>query len=277
MRLKLRTHGTMKRHLLAVLTGIALLAAQAPALAGNLIEDIVQRGKIRVGMSSFTPWAMRSKEGGFIGFEIDVAQKVADDMGVELELVPTSWDGIIPALIAEKFDVIIGGMSITPQRNLKVNFSIPYANSGMDFVANKDTAPGHSEFEDFNRPDYVVSIRRGTSALEIVRRHMPKAQIRQFDDERTALQEAINGNAHGFATSAPVPAFAAVDHPDKLYLPFDRHLDTSSEGFGLRKGDADALNFFNNWIMVQRQKGWLQERHDYWFRGKDWADRVDEG
>lgn len=267
----------MKRSLLSFLACAALFAAPAPALAESLVEEIVQRGKIKVGMSSFTPWAMRNKEGGFIGFEIDVARRLADDMGVDLELVPTSWDGIIPALLAEKFDVIIGGMSITPQRNLKVNFSIPYANSGMDFVANRDIAPGHSEFEDFNRPDYVISIRRGTSALEIVRQHMPKAQVRQFDDERTALQETINGNAHGFATSAPVPAFAVVDHPDKLYLPFDRHLDTSSEGFGLRKGDPDAINFFNNWILVQTQKGWLRQRHDYWFRSKDWADMVDGG
>ena len=79
---------------------------------------------------------MRDKEGKLIGFEIDVATKVAADMGVDVEFVPTAWSGIIPALIAKKFDVIIGGMSITPQRNLTVNFTQPYAHSGQQMAAN---------------------------------------------------------------------------------------------------------------------------------------------
>ena len=108
-----------------------LAAAVAPASAEGLLETIQQRGKLMVGMSTFVPWAMRDKEGNLIGFEIDVATKLAEDMGVEIEFVPTAWSGIIPALLAEKFDVIIGGMSITPQRNLTVNFTAPYANSGQ--------------------------------------------------------------------------------------------------------------------------------------------------
>jgi len=266
----------MKKLFAAALAVLTVLAAHTSSFAQDLVEDIVREGKLKVGMSSFTPWVMRAKDGSFIGFEVDVARKLAEDMGVELEIVPTAWDGIIPALLSRKFDVIIGGMSITPQRNLKINFTVPYANSGMDFVANKEVAGGHSDFADFDRDDYVIAIRRGTSALEVVREHMPKAQIRQFDDERTALQETLNGNAQGFATSAPVPAFSVYDHPDKLYLPFEAKLDSNSEGFGLRKGDADALNFFNNWITVQHQKGWLAARHNYWFGGKEWQDLVEE-
>lgn len=60
-------------------------------------------------MATFVPWAMRSKEGALVGFEIDVATKVAADMGVEIEFVPTAWSGIIPALLADNFDIIIGG------------------------------------------------------------------------------------------------------------------------------------------------------------------------
>ena len=106
---------------------------------------------MKVGMSTFVPWAMRDKDGNLIGFEIDVATKVAEDMGVKVEFVPTAWSGIIPALIAKKFDLIIGGMSITPQRNLTVNFTVPYAHSGQQMAAS--TAAGrrfHKPSEDFN-------------------------------------------------------------------------------------------------------------------------------
>ncbi|RPJ70748.1 MAG: amino acid ABC transporter substrate-binding protein, partial [Desulfobacteraceae bacterium] len=91
----------------------------------STIEQVIRRGVLRVGMSTFVPWAMTDKTGKLIGFEIDVATRLAKDLGVRIEFVPTKWAGIIPALLTGKFDVIIGGMGILPQRNLKVNFSIP--------------------------------------------------------------------------------------------------------------------------------------------------------
>ena len=102
----------------------------------SVIETIKTRGVIKIGLSLFKPWSMRDLEGELVGFELDVGRKLAEDMGVEVEFVPTSWDGIIPALVSGKFDVIISGMSITPQRNLTVNFSDPYAYSGMTILAN---------------------------------------------------------------------------------------------------------------------------------------------
>ena len=108
---------------MALVAVFGVVATSLPAVADDLIADIQKRGTLKVGMSTFVPWAMRDKQGGLIGFEIDVATKLAADMGVEVEFVPTAWSGIIPSLLAKKFDVIIGGMSITAQRNLTVNFT----------------------------------------------------------------------------------------------------------------------------------------------------------
>ena len=68
------------------------------------IEKIIRSGKMRVGMSTFVPWAMQDKKGEWIGFEIDVAKKLAEDMGVKIEFVPTKWEGLIPSLLTGKFD-----------------------------------------------------------------------------------------------------------------------------------------------------------------------------
>jgi polar amino acid transport system substrate-binding protein len=108
----------------------------------STIEKILKRGYIKVGMSTFVPWAMQDKNGNLIGFEIDVAKRLAEDMGVKVEFVPTKWSGIIPALLTGKYDVIIGGMGITPERNKKVNFTIPYDYSGMSIVAHKKRLKG---------------------------------------------------------------------------------------------------------------------------------------
>ena len=83
---------------------------------------------------------MRDKNGELIGFEIDVAKQLAEDMGVGVDFVPTAWDGIIPALLAGKFDAIISGMSITSNRNLTVNFTHPYASTGYILMASSARA-----------------------------------------------------------------------------------------------------------------------------------------
>jgi polar amino acid transport system substrate-binding protein len=278
----------MRNRLLALLTTVALaLVMLLPPLAnaqklnqelaaGSVLEVIKKRGAIKVGLSTFIPWAMRGKNGQLIGYEIDVATRLAEDMGVKAEFVPTAWDGIIPALLTGKFDIIIGGMSITPERNLTVNFTMPYANSGTHMVAHKELAAGFSTLEDFNKPEVVLTARRGATPATAAKRLLPKAMLRQFDEDALALQEVLNGKAHAFITSTPTPAFEALKHPGTLFLPIAEPFVQGAEGFALRKGDPDALNFFNNWVMLRQQDGWLKERHDYWFKTRDWAGQVVE-
>jgi polar amino acid transport system substrate-binding protein len=243
-------------------------------IAESALEQVLKRGILRVGMSTFVPWAMKDKTGNLIGFEIDVATRLAEDMGVKVEFIPTKWAGIIPALLTGKFDVIIGGMGILPKRNLKVNFSVPYDYSGMSIVANRELAAGFQSLEDFNRPEVVLSVRLGATPVDAAKKYMPKAQLRMFDDESQAVQEVINGKAHAMVSSAPLPAFQALKYPEKLFLPLEGTFTKEPIGFAVRKGDFDTLNFFNNWIIFVTAEGWLKERKHYWFETNDWESRI---
>ena len=252
----------------------ALAGTQQELAASSVLEEIKKRGVLKVGMSTFVPWAMRDKQGNLVGFEIDVAKKVAKDMEVEIEFVPTAWSGIIPALIAKKFDVIIGGMSIRASRNLTVNFTVPYAHSGQQMVANKALAENFS-VEQFNASDVTIACRRGATPCNAAQNLFPKAKLTRFDDDAQAFQEVVNGNAHAMISSAPKPRFWMSKYPDKLFMPTEENLTRGDEAFALRKGDPDALNFFSNWILVNTSNGWLKERHDYWFKTQEWAKQID--
>ena len=175
---------------MAVATGAVAQSAQQQLSSESVVETIKKRGALKVGMSTFVPWAMRDKNGELVGFEIDVAKKVAADMDVDVEFVPTSWDGIIPALIAGKFDVIIGGMSVRPQRNLTINFTIPYAHSGMGIAANKAMTADMKWPDDYDSADVTFSCRRGATSCNDVDRLFPKATVRKFDDDVQAFQES---------------------------------------------------------------------------------------
>lgn len=260
-----------------------LIGMAGPVFAGKIqqqlvkesaLEQVLKRGALRVGMSTFVPWAMRDKTGKLIGFEIDVATRLANDLGVKVEFVPTKWDGMIPALLSGKFDVVIGGMGIRPDRNLKVNFSIPYDYTGMSMVAHKVLAAGFRSLKDFNRHDVLLAARLGSTAVTATRKFMPKAQLRMFDDESQAYQELLNGRVHAVVGSAPMPRFQAIKYPEKLFLPLKTNFTREPIGFAVRKGDFDTLNYLNNWIRVVEAEGWLRERKYYWFETKDWEDML---
>jgi len=275
--------GRRKRSRSAALVAALVLLVAGTAVAESARQQLVEestlekalkRGVLRVGMSTFVPWAMKDKTGKFIGFEIDVATRVAQDMGVKVEFVPTKWAGIIPALITGKFDVIIGGMSVVPGRNLKVNFTIPYDYTGMSLVAHKELAGGFGSLEDFNRPDVVLAARLGATPVTAAKKLMPKAQLRLFDDESQAYQELLNGRVHAVVASAPTPAFQALKYPQKLFLPLKDTFSKEPIAFALNKGDPDTLNFFDNWIRVVEAEGWLRDRKHYWFDTRQWEDLV---
>jgi polar amino acid transport system substrate-binding protein len=273
----------MKRRVMALALALSLWMLVGPAFAGEVqqkltgesaLEQVLKRKTLKVGMSTFVPWAMKDKTGKLVGFEIDVATRLAEDMGVKVEFVPTNWDGIIPALLSGKFDVIIGGMGVLPSRNLKVNFTIPYDTSGMSLVANKELAGSFKTLEEFNRPEVILAVRLGATPVAAAQKFMPKAQLTKFDDESKAIQELLNGKAHAVIASAPMPAYQALKYPDKFFLPLRETFTKEPIGFALKKGDVDTLNFFNNWITVRQADGWLAERKHYWFETTDWESLV---
>ncbi|PFG58274.1 amino acid ABC transporter substrate-binding protein (PAAT family) [Vibrio sp. ES.051] len=266
----------------ATTTALLGLAIAMPSLAKDTsatpnLDQIKDRGTLRVGMSTFVPWAMRNKQGELIGFEIDVAKRLAQDSGLEVEFVPTAWDGIIPALLAKKFDVIIGGMSITPERSKSVQFTQPYSHSGVQIAANKQLAAGFSTFSDFNSRRIKIAARRGAFTVQVARETFPKAKILQFDDDAQAFQEVLNGNAHAVIASSPKPEHETVKHDNKLFLPFSERLSKGNEAFAVRLGEDDKKAFFNKWIEARTQDGWLTQRYEYWFSTLDWQDQIAQG
>lgn len=257
--------------------GAVCAAGPAHAAEASAIDAIKQRGSLRAGLSTFVPWAMRDKQGGLIGYEVDVGTRLAKDLGVAYEPVPTAWDGIIPALLAGAFDVIIGGMTVTPARQASVDFSDPYSFNGVGIVASKRTAGGAMGLEAFNRPDFAITGRRGTNAMQVAQARLPLATIRQFDDDAQALQEVLNGRAQALISSTPKPAFAALDNPAELYLPLDKPIVEQQDAMAVRKGDTKTLDALNAWIAARKADGWLQERFAYWFNAREWRSLTAQG
>ena len=265
-----------------VLVCVLILGLSASSYAGDTqrklegesaVNAIAKRGVIKVGMDIFVPWAMKDKKGELIGFEIDIAKKLAEDMGVKVEFVPTKWSGIIPGLIAGKFDVLIGGMTITTKRNMKINFSRPYYYTEQGLMAHKKKAAGF-KVDDFNKSSVTIAARLGSTAAVAAKQRFPKARIRLFDDEPSAVQELLNGNVHAMVSAQPLPSSTAIDYPDTVMV-YDEVMMLEAIGIGVRKSDLDTLNLINNWIEINRNNRWIQGRYAYWFKSKEWKGLIE--
>ncbi|MDR2635414.1 MAG: transporter substrate-binding domain-containing protein, partial [Campylobacteraceae bacterium] len=104
----------------------------------STLNTILERGSLIVGLEpGYIPFEMKSKKGEVIGFDVDMAKAMADAMGVKLTLIPTEWDGLIPSLLTGKIDIIISGMTMFQERNLKVNFIEPYMTVGQTLLIAK--------------------------------------------------------------------------------------------------------------------------------------------
>ena len=251
----------------------------------SVIEEVQDRGTLRVGLGLFEPWSACNADGELIGFEIDVATKVAEDMRVEdmeveVEFARTNWTYIISELIAEEFDVIISGMTILPERNLRVNFTSPYNSSGVYLVANTEKTAATEEtaaletLADFNSSDVTLATRRGASSVGFVENTFPDATLLLFDTDNAVLQAVVDGDAHAAAAFATTRTTWVEAHPETLNLPFEEPFASEVGAIAVRKGDLDTLNFFNTWIAANTASGWLEQRSQYWFGTREWADQV---
>ncbi|WP_457564292.1 transporter substrate-binding domain-containing protein [Caminibacter sp.] len=262
-----------------LITALFILASLIYAADFNLwkkstLNQVVQKGELRVCLEpGYVPFEMRDKHGRIIGFDVDIARKMSKDMGVKLKLVPTAWDGIIPALITGKCDIIISGMTITQKRNLKVAFTDPYFLVGQTLLVNKKHA-GVKSYKDLDKPGIVITTKLGTTGEIAARRLFKKATIKTFDSESAAVQEVLNNRADAFIYDKPYnELFMAGKGKGKLIF-LNQDLTYEPLGFAINHGDPDFLNWLNNFIRQIKHDGTYEKFYNRWFRNTDWLKRV---
>ena len=254
--------------------GIDSLLAEDTRKPVDALDRIQKTGELRVGVSLFTPWTMKNTQGELVGFEMDVAKQLAKDMGVKPVFKVFDWDGILPALLKQKIDIIVAGMVVTPQRALKVNFTQPYASSGIGIVANMQLTKNFTGIRDFNHYSVKVACIAETVSEELARRILPKATIQIFQQSQDAIRALTTGTVHAYIESNPLPTFIALDHPDKVDTPLSKPLIATKAAFAVNKGQADFINFLNAWITAKEADAWLASAHEYWFNSLRWRPDV---
>ena len=251
---------------------LSLLLLICPPLAdADVLDDILDRGTIRVGVAEFAPWTIKTKSGELIGFEIDVGRKIASDMGVEPEFRVYEWEKIIPALQQGEIDVIAGGMAITPGRALQVNFTQPLATTGVTIATNTKKTVNIKSLKDLNNERVIISVVADTLALSVAQTFFDKADIKVHPTSDLAEKDVIEARAHAYVATTPAVNFLALKNASKIDVPMEDPIMASSEGLAVKKGEQELVNFLNAWVVARKTDKWLGSARDYWFETLDWV------
>ena len=252
----------------------ALFAADFDLWKKSTLNSIIKNNQLRVCLEpGYVPFEMRDKHGRIIGFDVDIAKKMAKDMGVNLKLVPTAWDGIISALITNKCDIIISGMTITQKRNLKVAFTEPYFLVGQTLLVNKKHA-GVKSYKDLDKPGIVITTKLGTTGEIAARKLFKKATIKTFDSESAAVQEVLNNRADAFIYDKPYNELFMADKGKGKLIFLNQDLTYEPLGFAINHGDPDFLNWLNNFLRQIKHDRTYERFYNKWFKNTDWLKRV---
>jgi polar amino acid transport system substrate-binding protein len=246
----------------------------APRSSVDTLAEIKQRGTLRVGVAMIVPWAMHDKDGKLIGFEIDVAKKIARDLGVEVEFAPDEFRYLIPDLLDNRFDVIISNLSVSTNRAMQVNFSAPYNSTDLTLVANRKLAGDFQAIADFDKPNVTIGVLDTSLAVDITSNAFPNAQLKTYVEDADLFQALLDGKIHAAVADSPEPEIISKLYPDLANLPATKVLATFPAAFAARRGDMDFINYLNSWIEARTVNQWLERRRNYWFKTTDWEKRL---
>lgn len=262
---------------LVITPSLALSAEVTPRdiSMGSKLTEIVNRGVIRVGTCAiYPPFDMVDKNGEIFGFDVDIDNMMAKELGVKLELVNTAWDGIIDTLYTGKTDILIIGMTKTLKRMLKVSFTDTYFVHGQKLGVNKNRQLEITSWEQLDKPGNIITVMLGTTGDFAATEMFKKATIRRFEAAPEMIMEVVRGRADAWQWDEPQTAIHVSRNKDKTYM-VDVPGNREEMGFAIQRGDPDFLNWLNFFLHELKRKGTLDELYQKWFvNAHEWQDRL---
>jgi len=264
------------KHVKLVLACLLALCIVLPGIvSADTLDDIQDRGVLRVGMEpGYMPFEMTNQKGEIIGFDVDMAKGIAKAMGVKLELVNTAWDGIIPALLTKKYDMIMSGMTVTQERNLKINFADPYIVIGQTILIKKELAGDVKSYKDLNNKKYKIGSKLGTTGEKATKRMIPKCTYISFDTEQEGITDLVNGKIDAFVYDLPYMEIAFSQKGEGKLVYLNKPFTYEPLGWAIRRGNHDFLNWLNNYMTQIRSDGTYDKIYAKWIQSDAWLKQI---
>jgi cyclohexadienyl dehydratase len=246
-----------------------LLVLTAPVLAQtpSRLDDIVKRGTLRVGLTGdYMPFSSFAKDSGsFRGFDVDMAEALAKALGVKADYVKTSWPKLMADFEADQFDMVMGGVSITLDRQKKGLFSTPIMREGKTPIARCADKDNYNTLAEIDRPEVRVIVNPGGTNERFARANVKSAEIRMHPDNVTIFEEIANGRADLMMTDSSETLYQQKLHPGVLCAVHPaKPFDFAEKAYWLQR-DVALKAFVDQWLHIMTEDGSYRSIYSRWF------------
>lgn len=259
---------TMKKFFELITLLALLISASMPltqVFAQSTLESIQEKGQLVVGTSAdYPPFEWISIENGeekIIGSDIDLAQKIADELGVELVIENMGFDGLIPSLKTNRVDILIAGMGYTPERGEQFDFSNPYYDSTDYFVVRAEDADSFTELDSFT--DKRLAAQKGSIQEGIVQKEYPDSDYTALAKNNDLIQSLLTNRLDAVMLDEIAAAQFIKQNEGKLVLieafPFVDESSSTGQSVLVNKNNEDLLEVINKVVDEMVESGEYKE------------------
>ena len=254
----------MKHWITALAAGAISVSLAASAGAQSALNEILDSGVLKFGTTGdWNPMSVRDPAtNSYKGYDIDVANELAADLGVEVEFVPTDWKTLVNGVVAGKYHMT-GSASISPPRMKVAGFSESYISVEIMPFTTGDKAANFDGYDSINQADVKVATTLGTTFEALAREWFPDADIKVVEAPARGFQEVLAGRADVFITSNIEGATLAEKH-GIVQVPGTEPRSPSPIAMLLPQDDQVWINYVNNWVKVKQAKGFFDATREKW-------------
>jgi cyclohexadienyl dehydratase len=246
--------------------GAALLAAALGPADASVLSDILQRGSLRIGTTGdYPPFSKRDSAGDYQGFDIDLARSLGQALGVRVEFVATSWPTLAADFSSGKFDVAMGGISVTLERAKLGFFTAPYLREGKTPIARCADKEKFATLEAIDRVGVTVLVNPGGGNERFDRAHLHAAAIKVEPDNTTIFDALARGEGDLMITDASETRYQQKLHPGVLCaIHPDAPFDFGEKAYWAPY-DLPLDGFLDQWLHMVRENGAYAAISAKWF------------
>lgn len=265
----------MKRTIfIVILTTVLALTLATVTMAGPVLDGILKKGELTVGLTgNQPPMNAKNKAGKIIGMDVALAELIAMNMGVRLKLVSMPFADLLPALQAGKLDMVISGITITPDRNLKVAFVGPYYISGKGIVTRTGMVAAIKNAQGLNEPEFRIATLKNSTSQKMVEKAAPKAKLITTGSYGESLEMLLKDKVDVIVADYPFCALTAFRNSDKGLTAGNARLTYEPLGIAIPE-DTLLINWMQNFMMMIEGNGALDKLRNHWFNEEVWMKEL---
>jgi polar amino acid transport system substrate-binding protein len=243
--------------------------------ASPVLDRIQKRGELIVGtMGNMPPLNMTTKNDEIIGLEPDLARMMAAAMNVNVKLVKKPFPDLLPALQSGEVDMVLSGMTITPERNLRVAFVGPYLQSGKAFLTKEKTIANAKQATEINSPETKLVALEGSTSQAFAEAVLDRATLFTTGTYDEAVAMVLQDKVHAMIADYPICVVSVFRYPDAGLLSVLTPLTYEPLGIALPGNDPLLVNWMQNTLNNLEGSGRLDELKLKWFAEGSWLDQL---